>query len=90
MTKKKSISSQDDVVSWKAFSGSESERDNMQAWVEAQGYPNFKVVSQWKPKGEWGSYGFIFQTSQTKVDKLIQKEWLKKGCVVEREDAELS
>ena len=90
MTKKKSISSQDDVVSWKAFSGSESERNNMQTWVEAQGYPNFKVVSQWKPKGEWGSYGFVFQTSQPKVDKLIQKEWLKKGCVVEREDAELS
>jgi hypothetical protein len=90
MTKKESKSSQGDVVIWKAFSGSETERDNMQAWAEAQGYPQFKVISQWKPEGEWGSYGFVFQTSQPKVDKLIQKEWLKKGCVVEREDAELS
>ena len=90
MTKKVSSTSKQAIVNWKAFCGSESTRDEMQSWANLQSYPDFKALSQWQPQVSGGSYGFVFQTSQPKVDKLIQKEWLKKGCVVERADAELS
>jgi hypothetical protein len=77
-------------IAFKAFAGNQETRDQLKAWLSSGQFEGLKITGGWDPVEEWGSWGVEFTYSDGSILKLIKKEWLKKGCIAERADAEMS
>ena len=44
----------------------------------------FSVIETWVPQVEYGSYGILYTAKEPKLDKVMNKEWMKKGVVTEK------
>ena len=72
------------LSSYKSYSGSLENIEAFKKWLLGQGIDGFSVVETWEPQVEYGSYGIEYTAKEPKLDKVIGKEWLKKGVVTEK------
>ena len=72
------------MSSYKSYSGSLENIEAFKKWLLGQGIDGFSVVETWEPQVEYGSYGIEYTAKEPKLDKVIGKEWLKKGVVTEK------
>ena len=48
------------------------------------------ITGGWDPGEAWRSWGIEFTYTDDSILRIIKKEWLKKGCIAARADAEMS
>jgi hypothetical protein len=75
---------------YKAYAGNEETRNELKAWLTSGQFAGLVITGGWDPEEEWGSWGIEFTYADDSILKIIKKEWLKKGCISERADAEMS
>jgi hypothetical protein len=82
--KAKSSKGQDAVFTYRSYSGSKDNIDIFLNWLKDEKLDKFKIVEIWIPQVEYGSYGVEFECGIAKYDKLIGKDWMKKGIILEK------
>lgn len=81
--KTKTAKKSDDLFVYKSYSGSQENISIFIEWLKIQNFMKFTVINTWVPEVEYGSYGVEFSCDVPKFDKLIAKEWQKKGVISE-------
>jgi hypothetical protein len=82
---KKSKKTDTELLStYRSYCGSEDNIETFKKWLSGQTIDGFSVTETWVPQVEYGSYGIEYTAKEPKFDKLINKEWMKKGIVTEK------
>lgn len=82
--KAKSSKSQNDIFTYRSYSGQKDNIDIFLKWLKDEKLEKFKIIETWIPEVEYGSYGVEFECGIAKYDKLIGKDWMKKGIITEK------
>jgi hypothetical protein len=72
------------ALKFKVYAGNSDAIKLVRAWLTNGQFEGLSVIGEWKPEVEFGSWGVEFTYDDTKITKLIQTQWLKKGVVCEK------
>ena len=68
---------------FKVYSGNADAVAEFKSWLSSL-QPQAIIVSEWHPENDLGSHGIEFLYADPKFDKLINKDWVKKGVIAEK------